>query len=564
MTLTADYVTDDDVAISFDHLLGGVGRIANPRILPGGEVVTWAGALARRPRTSAARALELAAEIGRVVAGVSAAAPSKRDRRFVDAAWSGNPLLRRWVQGYLVSVHMAQQLIEDVDLDERTQDRLRLLVENLSDALAPSNAPLLNPASAKETIDTGGASLVRGVRNFLTDMSSRPRVPNMVDNSSFELGENLAATPGNVLLRTPMFELIRYAPTTKKVRSVPLLMVPPTINKYYVLDLAPGRSMIEYLVGQGQQVFVMSWRNPSARHADWGLDAYIHAVEEALDAVREITSSPSASVYAACSGGIIASMAAAHLAATGRADQLASLTLAVTVLDQRNGGTANSVVDRRRAEAAAAMSRRAGYLDGKALAEVFAWLRPNDLIWNYWVNNYLLGKLPPAFDILSWNADTTRMPARLHADFLALSIGNKLATPGDATALGVPVDLSRITADSYVIGGETDHLTPWQACYRSTGLLGGKSEFVLSTSGHIAALVNPPTNAKAAFRHAADTSMSPREFLEGAEQHQGSWWTHYAEWLGARSGELRAAPDEPGRGRFQVLCAAPGTYVFDK
>ena len=564
MTLTADYVTDDDVAISFDHLLGGVGRIANPRILPGIEVLTWAGALARRPRTPAARALELAGEIGRVVAGVSEAAPSKRDRRFVDPAWSGNPLLRRWVQTYLVAIEKAQQLIEDVDLDERTQDRLRLLVENLSDALAPSNTPLLNPASAKETIDTGGASLLRGVRNFVTDMSSRPRVPSMVDNSSFELGENLAATPGDVLLRTPMFELIRYAPSTKKVHSVPLLMVPPTINKYYVLDLSPGRSMIEYLVSQGHQVFVMSWRNPSARHADWGLDAYIHAVEEALDAVREITASPTASVYAACSGGIIASMAAAHLAATGRGDELSSLTLAVTVLDQRNSGTVNSVVDRRRAEAAAAMSRRAGYLDGNALAEVFAWLRPNDLIWNYWVNNYLLGKVPPAFDILSWNADTTRMPARLHAEFLALSIGNKLASPGDASALGVPVDLGRITADSYIIGGETDHLTPWQACYRSTGLLGGKSEFVLSTSGHIAALVNPPTNVKASFRHATDPSGSPQQFVEDAEQHQGSWWTHYADWLGARSGELRAATVDPGRGRFQSLGAAPGTYVFDK
>ena len=564
MTTTADFVTDDDVAISFDHLLGGVGRIANPRILPGGEVVTWAGALARRPRSSAARALELAAEIGRVVAGVSEAAPSKRDRRFADPAWSGNPLLRRWLQTYLVSVEKAQQLIEDVELDDRTRDRLRLLVENLSDALAPSNTPLLNPASAKETIDTGGASLVRGFRNFLTDMSSRPRVPSMVDTSSFELGENLGATPGDVLLRTPMFELIRYTPTTKKVRAVPLLMVPPTINKFYVLDLAPGRSMVEHLVAQGQQVFMMSWRNPTARHADWGLDAYIHAVEEALDAVRDISQSQSAAIYAACSGGIIASMAAAHLAATGREDELASLTLAVTVLDQRKGGTANSVIDRRRAEAAAAMSKRVGYLDGNALAEVFAWLRPNDLIWNYWVNNYLLGKQPPAFDILSWNADTTRMPAKLHADFLALSIGNKLATPGDATALGVPVDLGRITADSYVIGGETDHLTPWQACYRSAGLLGGKTEFVLSTSGHIAALVNPPTNAKASFRHATDTSLSARQFVEEAQTHQGSYWSHYAEWLGARSGELVAAPSEPGRGRYQSLAAAPGTYVFDK
>ena len=269
-------------------------------------------------------------------------------------------------------------------------------------------------------------------------------------------------------------------------------------------------------------------------------------------------------MYAACSGGIIASMAAAHLAGTGRGDRLASLTLAVTVLDQTKAGTASALVDRKRADAAIALSQRAGYLDGSALAEVFAWLRPNDLIWNYWVNNYLLGRKPPAFDILSWNADTTRMPAKLHEDFLELGLANKLAHPGEATALGVPVDLGRITADAYVIGGETDHLTPWQSCYRTVGLLGGKTEFVLSTSGHIAALVNPPTNTKSSFRHSGSAPRSPQEFLETAETHQGSWWSHYADWLSARSGELVAAPSELGRGRYQPLAAAPGTYVFDK
>ena len=236
----------------------------------------------------------------------------------------------------------------------------------------------------------------------------------------------------------------------------------------------------------------------------------------------------------------------------------------MTVLDQAKAGTASALVDRKRADAAIALSKRAGYLDGSLLAEVFAWLRPNDLIWNYWVNNYLLGKKPPAFDILSWNADTTRMPARLHEDFLELGLANKLTTAGEATALGVPVDLSQVTVDAYLIGGETDHLTPWQSCYKTTSMLGGKSEFVLSTSGHIAALVNPPSNTKSSFRHSTHTPASSREFTATAETHQGSWWSHYAQWLGARSGDLVAAPTELGRGRFQPVAAAPGTYVFDK
>jgi len=557
------YVTDDDVAISFDHLLAAA-RIANPRILPGSEVGSWAVALARRPRASASRVVDLAAEVGRIVAGASDVAPSRRDRRFSEVAWSGNPLLRRWLQTYLAVRETADRLVEDADLDDRTRDRLRLLVENLGDALAPSNAPLLNPAAAKEFIDTGGASLVRGLRNLVHDLSRRPRVPSMVDTTAFEVGTDLGATEGEVLLRTPLFELIRYAPTTESVREIPVLVVPPTINKFYVLDLAPGRSMIEHLVAEGQQVFAMSWRNPTARHASWGLDTYVHAVIEAMDAVREIADVDHTGVFAACSGGIIASMAAAYLAATGREDELASLTLAVTVLDQSRAGTAQAVVDRRRADAAIAMSRRVGYLDGNVLAEVFARLRPNDLIWNYWVNNYLLGKQPPAFDILAWNADTTRMPAKLHEDFLELSLANKLVTPGDATVLGAPVDLGRIAADSYVIGGETDHLTPWQGCYRSAALLGGKTEFVLSTSGHIAALVNRPGNPKGSYRLSTDTTVSAATFRSEATTHQGSWWTHHAAWLGARSGELVAAPTELGRGRFQPIAVAPGTYVFDK
>jgi polyhydroxyalkanoate synthase subunit PhaC len=562
MTSRAE-IEDRDLAVPLDSLLANVSRTGLPDVLPGTEVVRWLGALARRPSTTANRLVSLGSELGRIVTGTSAIAASGRDRRFADEAWTRNPVLRRCLQAYLATSEKALQLVDDADLDERTELRLRLVVENLIDALAPTNNLLLNPVALKETFDSGGSNLRRGAGHFLEDVSRRPRVPSMVDASQFDLGVNIGATPGAVVLRTPVIEVIQYAPATDQVREIPLLIVPPTINKFYVLDLAPGRSFIEDLVSRGQQVFIVSWRNPGAQHASWNLDTYIHGVLEAIAAVREIADVDQVAIQGTCSGGIIASMAAAHLASTGRADEIAALTLAVTVLDQSRSGTANALVDRRRAEAAAGISRRAGYLDGAALAEVFAWLRPNDLIWNYWVNNYLMGRKPPAFDVLFWNSDTTRMPAGLHRDFLDVSIDNPLVVPGHATALGVPVDLGKITVDAYIVGGETDHITPWQSCYRSAALLGGDAQFVLSTSGHIAALVNPADNPKSSFRTVASPPASSQDFLASADRHEGSWWPHHAQWLSARTGACKAAPRELGSARHQTLAPAPGTYVFD-
>jgi polyhydroxyalkanoate synthase len=341
-------------------------------------------------------------------------------------------------------------------------------------------------------------------------------------------------------------------------------MVPPMINKYYILDLAPGRSMAEYLVGQGHQVFVISWRNPDGRHRDWNLDSYGGAVAEALDAVRIIGNTRKASICALCSGGIVSSMVAAHLNAIGQQDGLASLCLGVTVLDQSRAGTAGAMIDETTAAAAIAVSRARGYLDGRALAEVFAWLRPDDLIWNYWVNNYLEAKQPPPFDILYWNADTTRLPAALHRDFINLALANALTRPGEATMLGSPVDLSKVDADAYVIAGVADHISPWQSCYRSTQLLGGPARFVLSTSGHIASMVNPPGNPKATFQTAPSNPADPRHWLEQAETVPGSWWPDFSSWLGERSGGQKTAPRRLGRKTFPVLCAAPGTYVLDR
>jgi len=434
------------------------------------------------------------------------------------------------------------------------------------EALSPSNNPFLSPVAWKAFIDTGGGNVIAGSRNFVRDMSSTPRIPSMVDTTAFKVGVDLAVTEGSVVLRTPMFELIQYKPTTEQVRDVPLLIVPPTINKYYVLDLAPGRSLIEYVVGQGHQAFVISWRNPDSRHSKWGFEAYSEAIREAFNAVDEISGVSSVHTVAACSGGLLAVIAAARRAAETEGqsmERIASLSLLVTMIDQTQAGVTGAMVDEHVAAAAVSNSRRRGYLDGKQLAEVFAWLRPSDLIWNYWVNNYLQGKKPPKFDILYWNADTTRMAAKLHRDFVDVALGNKLAHPGALNVLGTDIDLSKITADSYVVAGSADHICPWTNCYRSSQLLGGKVRFVLSTNGHIAALVNPPGNPKSSFQVSEDNSLTEDEWRSQAETVQGSWWPDYVEWLAARSGEWRPAPTQLGSSANPVQEAAPGSYVLD-
>jgi polyhydroxyalkanoate synthase subunit PhaC len=553
----------DATAAPLDLLLTdaavGILRRANP----GGSGLRLAAALASRPRLVAGRGAGLLGELARIAVGHSQVQPARRDRRFADPGWAGNPLLRRAMQAYLATAQSAEGVVAEAGLNEADSERVGFVLTNLIDALAPSNNPLLNPAAAKAAIDTGGGSALNGLRHFFADMAVPPRVPSMVEPDAFEVGVDLAVTPGAVVLQTPVFELIQYRPVTPAVRQVPLLIVPPVINKFYVMDLAPGRSMVEYLVGQGLQVFMISWRNPDARHAKWDLDTYGQAILDAMDAAERITGSEQTVLAGACSGGIVAAMVAAHLAHTGQQDRIAALTLMVTVLDEAHAGLAGAVIDERTARLAAAASRARGYLDGRSLAEVFAWLRPNDLIWNYWVNNYLLGRKPPPFDILFWNADTTRMTAGLHRDFLELGAANALVEPGGATMLGSPVDLRLVDRDNYIVAGITDHICPWQSCYRSTQLLGGRPRFLLSTSGHIAAMVNPPGKDKARYQLAKECPEDPQEWLRRAETCHGSWWPDYTGWLAERCGEEQAAPDELGGGGLTPICDAPGTYVYD-
>jgi poly[(R)-3-hydroxyalkanoate] polymerase subunit PhaC len=536
---------------------GVAGRFLKPRVA--GKL---AGGLVRRPHRVARRVAGLSSELARVVAGGSELSPTKGDRRFADVAWKGNWLLHRLMQGYLALGGTVEGLIDDATLDWRAEQQARFMLGNVVDALAPTNFPLTNPAVLKETIDRGGANLVKGGRRLIRDVS-KGRLPAMVDASRFSVGGNLAVTEGSVVSHDEVCELIQYRPMTAEVYETPLLIVPPTINKYYILDLAPGRSLIEYLLGQGHQVFVVSWRNPDQEQGHFDFDTYGQAMLEAREAAAEITGHESVNLMAACSGGIITAGTLGHLADEGALGGVSSLTLMVCAIDNQQAGTTGALATREMAAVAVAESARRGYLDGEALASVFAWLRPNDLIWNYMINNYLLGKEPPAFDILYWNQDTVRLAAGLHRDFVMMALDNALARPAGMRVLGSDVDLRRVDVDSYIVAGSNDHIVPWENAYRSTQLLGGESRFVLSTSGHIQALINPPSpNSRSSYRIAESNPPAVADWEAHAAMKQGTWWPDYVAWLEPRSGQRVPAPSRLGSQAHKAIAKAPGTYVM--
>ena len=553
-----------EAAAPLDLLLSDAATSPIRRFLPGMSGVRFTANLARRPQRVVGRTLGLAAELAKIGVGRSELEAHEKDRRFADEAWAKNPLFRRTLQSYLATGAAMRGLVEDAELGWGDEQRMGFIIDNLVEASSPSNNPLLNPKVLKRMIDTGGGNLVNGGRRFVRDFATPPRVPSMVEPDAFEVGTDIAVTPGAVILRTDMFELIQYTPQSDKVREIPLLIVPPTINKYYVIDLAEQRSLVEHLVAGGQQVFCISWRNPDARHADWGLDTYGQAIIEAMDATQKIAQQDQISMLGICSGGMLASMVLAHLAAEGDLDRVAAFSLAVTVLDQEQAGLPSALLSHKAAAASTRASAEKGYLDGRMLAEVFAWLRPNDLIWNYWVNNYLLGYPPKAFDILYWNADPVRMTAAMHRDFMELAISNGLTRAGETKMLGTDLDLGKIDTDTYVVAGIADHLCKWESCYQTTQLFGGDTKFVLSTSGHIAAMVNPPGNPKASFQTASSNPADTKAWLEKASKVKGSWWDDYVDWLAERTGPERNKPARLGSSTYEPLCDAPGTYVHDR
>jgi polyhydroxyalkanoate synthase len=503
------------------------------------------------------------AESVKIVLGRSTVEPAKGDHRFADPSWTENPGYRRIKQGYLAWSGAVDSVVEAARVDWRTRERARFAAGILTSSLAPTNTLPGNPAALKRAIETGGGSLLTGTRQWVDDLLHNGGMPKQVDRSSFTVGENMATTPGAVVYRNEVFELLQYQPTTPTVRERPVLLVPPPINKYYFLDLAPGRSFIEHAVGKGIQFFVISWRNPKKEHAAWDLDSYAGAVLDALDATLEITGADSVNALGMCAGGIVTSTVLSHLAANGDS-RVNSVSFGVTLLDWDCQAMVGAFQSQGLLSVARRRSRSAGVLDARSLGAVFTWMRPNELVWNYWVNNYLMGKKPPAFDILAWNDDKTNLPGALHSQFLDIFQGNLLAKPGGITVLGTPVDLSSIKIDNYVTGGLSDHLTPWDGCYQATQLLPGESTFVLSPTGHIQTQVSPPGNPKSHYFVGGDPGPDPHEWRASAERRQGTWWDHWAEWVTARSGDEQPAPKTLGSQRNAVLGAAPGTYVLEQ
>ncbi len=501
-------------------------------------------------------------EMGRVMTIQSTIEPVASDKRFTDEAWKTNPFYHALLQTYLTWQQSLSAFIDDAELDKKDADRARFVLSLFADSVAPTNTLLGNPAAMKQMYQTGGASLVKGLTHMIEDLANNGGLPSQVEMKAFQVGKDLGISPGSFVFKNEMFELIQYKPATQEVYRRPLLLVPPQVNKFYVMDLSPNKSIVRYLVENGLQVCAISWRNPTPRQREWGFEAYDRGILEAIDAVRAITESRDVNIVGSCLGGMTLATLLGHLAAL-RDQRIHAVTFLVTVLDSSVESTLGLFATKETITAARESSRLRGVVEGQEMAGMFAWLRPNDLIWNYWVNNYLIGKDPAAFDVLYWNNDTTRLPAKLHGDLLGVYETNAFAHSGSLEVLGTPIDLSKATNDAYIVAGITDHITPWQGCYATTQLLGGKVTFILSNSGHIQALLNPPGNPKASYfvndRYPAD----PDQWLANAQKRAGSWWDDWRDWLGQRSGEKKAAPRELGNQQYQPGTTAPGTYVLE-
>jgi polyhydroxyalkanoate synthase len=486
--------------------------------------------------------------------------PVPADKRFADKAWTDNPAFFALRQAHLAATRLAGEVLAAGAGDTVDDAKAELLASFLLDAFAPTNFLMTNPAALKRALETGGASLAAGARNLVDDMLRNNGRPRQVDTSSFRIGANLAATPGRVVLRNDLMELIQYAPQTPAVHASPLLASPPWINKYYIMDLAPGRSFIEWAVQHGRTVFAISYRNPDASMRDVTLDDYlVHGPCAALDAISDITGAAKIDIVGLCLGGALTGMLAAYLAGLGD-DRLGTVTLLNTMLDYRQPGVLGTFTDPQTVARLETEMAKKGYLEGSQMAGTFDLLRANDLIFSYVVSGWLMGQDPPAFDLLAWNADSTNMPAVMHSFYLrSLYMRNELAA-GEMELAGQRLSLPRVKSDAYVVGAVNDHIVPWRASYQATSLLGGDVRYVLSSGGHIAGIVNPP-GPKAWFEAADSYPADADGWRAGAARQPGSWWEDWTAWSAPRAGG-QVEPPPMGSERYPAGGAAPGEYVL--
>jgi polyhydroxyalkanoate synthase subunit PhaC len=527
--------------------------------------------VARRPvptlralsRLGAGLALTGVAAAGRA-AGIKTPPPlpasGGKDRRFTDPAWDQNAGFFTIHQSYRLMERFVDDLLGLAELEEPWRGKARFALHMLVDAMAPTNFLPGNPAALKRAFDTGGLSLARGARNFLTDLTTNGGLPRKVDRSAFTLGKNLAATPGKVIFRNDLMELIQYAAVTDTVHEVPLLCSPPWINKYYIMDLAPGRSFVEWAVKHGHTVFQISYRNPDETMGDTRLDDYLlEGPRQALDVITEITGAPQVNMVGLCLGGSLTAMLLAYLAAQGD-DRINSATFLNTLIDFTEPGTLGAFSDPESVARIETKMAKRGFLDSNEMSRTFDFMRANDLIWSYVASSWLMGEDPPAFDILAWNDDGTRMPAAMHSFYLrACYIENQLAR-GEMELAGTRLSLDAIKEDAYVLSAKEDHIAPWTAGYKTTQLLPGKVRFTLSSSGHIAGIVNPPSPKSRHWTNSKNPP-DPKEWLAGAEEHEGSWWEDWTAWIAERAGG-RTKPPKMGSAAHPPVIDAPGTYVF--
>ena len=491
---------------------------------------------------------------------------AKGDWRFKDDEWSRNFLFDYVKQSYLVAARHIQHAVSSVQgLPEESEKKVAFFTRQYVDALAPSNFVLTNPQVLRETVASGGQNLVKGLSNLLADIEKGEgelRI-SMTDESAFRLGGNVATTPGKVVFQNELMQLIQYQPRTKEVLRPPLVIVPPWINKYYILDLREKNSFIRWALDQGHTVFVVSWVNPDARLAEKGFDDYLlEGPVAALDAVEKATGEKRVNFIGYCLGGTLLGAALAWLAAKSE-DRVVSATFFVSLLDFSDPGELGVFIDEAQVESLERRMNERGYLEGSEMASTFNLLRANDLVWSFVINNYLLGKDPFPFDLLYWNADSTRMPARMHSFYLRnMYIKNRLGVPGGITLAGVPIDLASVKLPTYFISTAEDHIAPWKTTYRGARYLGSKARFVLGGSGHIAGIVNPPAAKKYQYWTNEALPSTPEAWFDTATQHPGSWWEDWQAWIARQSGPERVPARVPGQGGLKVLEDAPGSYAM--